>query len=447
MILAALLFCHGIYGEDFVSSADSEGFTGEAGVTLPRGVEEAWEEELPWGDFAQSWEDTGFGGEALVSSGEEFSPGDDGFSSEAPAVWGNGDAQVLSEDFSSQAVPVMAEPAPGYVVVVTVVSRPAEPSEPGANLGPALLGLSGTPVQLSVESLPEAQIKEEKAEKIPFFSKRQEVVSYLREQMVKRSPEAAFSLRVKGKPEEMEKVLSFGQDVLKEAMEHTGEGREGDYLLWNYKESSWVAKAQYDGKITTYTVSYTLEYFTTEEEEKRVDELLAKVYAELDLSGLSDYEKVKAIYDYVLDHTQYDEANLHREDYTKKFTAYAALVDHQAVCQGYGSLLYRMLLDNGIDCRCIPGTGKTPEGMDGHLWNILRLGEEYYCVDVTWDDQPVRIYRYFLKEEDFFEEEHFPDGAYLTKTFLKEYPLAQSSYDAGEEPVREESGEVFTARE
>ncbi len=61
------------------------------------------------------------------------------------------------------------------------------------------------------------------------------------------------------------------------------------------------------------------------------------------------------------------------------FTPYSTLVgDKQTVCQGY-SLAFKMLCNMaGIEC----GYATT----DGHIWNIVKCGDHYYHMDLTWDD-------------------------------------------------------------
>ena len=78
---------------------------------------------------------------------------------------------------------------------------------------------------------------------------------------------------------------------------------------------------------------------------------------------------------------EYDYTNLNDDNYKLKYTAYAAMCNGTAVCQGYSNLLYRMLLEAGVDCRIISGIGVS----GGHAWNIVRLGDLYYNVDATWD--------------------------------------------------------------
>jgi hypothetical protein len=84
-----------------------------------------------------------------------------------------------------------------------------------------------------------------------------------------------------------------------------------------------------------------------------------------------------------------------------KHTAYAAAINHTAVCQGYAVLFYRLALECGIDARVIAGKGKGANGWEDHAWNIVKLGGNYYLLDATWDaGKTPMYYQYFLKGRD-----------------------------------------------
>ncbi|MFR8181399.1 MAG: transglutaminase domain-containing protein [Dorea sp.] len=89
----------------------------------------------------------------------------------------------------------------------------------------------------------------------------------------------------------------------------------------------------------------------------------------------------------------YDYTNLDDDTYIQKYTAYAALIDKTAVCQGYASLLYRMVLDAGVDARVISGDAGGP-----HAWNIVRLNGKYYNLD-TLPGMPEENYSSLLSEK------------------------------------------------
>ena len=62
------------------------------------------------------------------------------------------------------------------------------------------------------------------------------------------------------------------------------------------------------------------------------------------------------------------------------YTAYGALVEKEAVCQGY-SLAYHYILD-----KCGVESDYAVSDAMNHIWNLVKIGGNYYHVDVTWDD-------------------------------------------------------------
>ncbi|REE92756.1 transglutaminase superfamily protein [Paenibacillus taihuensis] len=133
-----------------------------------------------------------------------------------------------------------------------------------------------------------------------------------------------------------------------------------------YRVRSWGAAAK-----ISVNIQYRESAAQTEEVERRVAELLPAIVS----AGMTPEQKIRAIHDWIVTHVRYDESLQH-------YTAYEALEDGTAVCQGYALLAYRMLEDAGIDVRIVEGTVSS----GSHVWNMVRLGSEWYHLDVTWDD-------------------------------------------------------------
>lgn len=97
--------------------------------------------------------------------------------------------------------------------------------------------------------------------------------------------------------------------------------------------------------------------------------------------GKSDEEKVRVVHDALCQKLTYGLSN-------NQYTAYGALVENTAVCQGYAAA-FKLCMDLvGIDCITVGGTCTSGEEQEtvSHAWNMVRLGEQWYHVDVTWDD-------------------------------------------------------------
>lgn len=246
-----------------------------------------------------------------------------------------------------------------------------------------------------------------------------EAAEYMRSNMVNRVGEVTIHFT-----EPYRVDSTFLNDIPKEATEHTGVATEGDYLLWQY--AGWRGTyRQYiqNGAFYVTDVMYSMTYYTTLEQEEEVTEKIDSLFQEWDIENLTDYQKIQKIYDYICSNVKYDYENLNDADYKLKYTAYAALLNGTAVCQGYANLLYRMALEAGIDARFISGLGNG----GAHGWNIVGLNGLYYDVDSTWDAGQAPDYYYFLKCEDNFIG-HQRNDIYKTDDFNAEYPMAAEDY-------------------
>ncbi len=210
------------------------------------------------------------------------------------------------------------------------------------------------------------------------------------------------------------------------AFSHTGVADEGDYIHWQYAGYNASASGYTSDGTTYITYTYTVTYYTTAEQESQVSAAVNRLLTSLSLSGKTDYEKIKTIYDYMCENITYDYDNLDNSDYKLKYTAYAALINKTAVCQGYANLFYRLMEEEGIDCRIVTGLGSG----SNHAWNIVALQRKYYDVDATWDATRAQNnieYAYFLKCEENFEK-HERDEDYTTSKFISQYAMADSDF-------------------
>jgi transglutaminase/protease-like cytokinesis protein 3 len=169
---------------------------------------------------------------------------------------------------------------------------------------------------------------------------------------------------------------------------------------YDYLKLSWTSaqlKVENDRSGTVY--SFSFRYLTTDQEEAYIDQKTSDIIASLHLEGLSDYEKVKAVNDYLVNAVAYDSTLAHK-------SAYDALDSGSTICRGYGLLAYKMLTKLSVPVRIITGTA------DGepHAWNLVRVGDEWFNLDVTWNDSTASD-RFFLKNnEDFILHESTVSG-------------------------------------
>ena len=220
-----------------------------------------------------------------------------------------------------------------------------------------------------------------------------------------------------------DKLYSFMVDeVLPIAFTHTGVPTEGDYIRWHFQNMGFGLSGKYDGERYLYTLSLTVTYYTTAAQEQTVTNAVNDLLNQLDVDTATEYRKLRAIYDYICANVTYDHDNLEDDSYTLKYTAYAALMDGTAVCQGYALLLYRLALELGVDARLIAGDGGGPHG-----WNIARINDLYYNLDSTWDEGKTK-YNYFLVCPANFKN-HTRNAEYETAEFHAAYPMDDEDYD------------------
>lgn len=201
----------------------------------------------------------------------------------------------------------------------------------------------------------------------------------------------------------------------------------GDYLRWSWArvQYSWGSGST-DGylELTMY-----FNYYTTTNEETWLVTNVNNIVNELDLWRVSDYKKYCGIYDYITDHVNYDYDGLNAKN-PYVYSAYAALHDGKAVCQGYATLFYAMCRAMGLPVRIITSCD--------HAWNIVKLGDLWYNMDTTWDGSGnVSTHTYLLKGSDSFQD-HPASAEYLTDAFTSAYPQSSTDYvptDADEQPV------------
>lgn len=105
---------------------------------------------------------------------------------------------------------------------------------------------------------------------------------------------------------------------------------------------------------------------------------------------MSDYEKEKIIHDYLVQTVTYDKESIKEEEerirHGEIYNILGPLLRKKAVCWGI-SCAFKLLCDFfRIKCFVIIGDAlPTRDGAARHAWNIVRLDEENYHVDVTWD--------------------------------------------------------------
>lgn len=159
-------------------------------------------------------------------------------------------------------------------------------------------------------------------------------------------------------------------------------------VLADHPEIFWIgSNAQVEQSVLTGTVvNYEFETIVPQESRASMKEQLeaaADACINQIWSEASDYQKIKYVYEYIINTTDYDAGAADTQNIQ------SALLYHASVCAGYSKAFQYILNRMGMFCTYITGTIK--DGGD-HGWNMVRIDDNYYYVDVTWGD-PVFVNR------------------------------------------------------
>ena len=176
--------------------------------------------------------------------------------------------------------------------------------------------------------------------------------------------------------------------------------------------------------------NYLIDDFNNENDVNNAQNEIENVVTEIEntVNNMSsDYDKILYIHDWLTQNVKYDESL----SKTNKDGIYGVFVEGEAVCGGY-SKAFKYLLDKAnIECIVVQGIG-TAEQTENHAWNYVKLEDNWYGVDCTWDDPVIigdlryyteqKYYTYFLKGQNVFNNDHEPFETFYGTTLEINYP-------------------------
>lgn len=198
------------------------------------------------------------------------------------------------------------------------------------------------------------------------------------------------------------------------------------------------------GSSTTYYVyidsgseeNYLIDEFSSKEQIDNAISQIEQVRSRILQNRKSNtYDNIKMVHDYLVENIEYD-TTISKDNI---YNLYGAMVSGEAVCEGYARS-FKYLMDSlGIPCTLTIGKGVNSEGKtENHAWNYVQVGNNWYAIDVTWDD-PVSSsgwvsqsskYRYFLKGSNDMQKDHVPSEQFTEGGKLFSYPpLSNYNYE------------------
>ena len=153
------------------------------------------------------------------------------------------------------------------------------------------------------------------------------------------------------------------------------------------------------GEHTRYekmTLLYTMDAAARKDAREQMAAKTAAVLQEA--SAIADaFERELFLHDWLVDHCTYDEQETATPE--APYSAFGALVEGKAVCEGYSRAMQWLLRNSGLKCTLVLGTGKDDEA---HMWNLVEVDGNWYHLDATWndsDDLPIHNYFNVTTEE------------------------------------------------
>lgn len=124
-----------------------------------------------------------------------------------------------------------------------------------------------------------------------------------------------------------------------------------------------------------------------------------------------DYEIELYLHDRLLGSCVYDDqaASASSHEYANAYSAYGALVEGKAVCEGYAKAM--QLLLNSVSIPTTVVLGNAVEDNEAHMWNLVNINGHDYYLDPTWNDDDGHIqYTYFNVTSDMLMHTHIPEA-------------------------------------
>ena len=158
------------------------------------------------------------------------------------------------------------------------------------------------------------------------------------------------------------------------------------YTFTKYTRGSSVTKIMFEA-------AYTMDRAKIEETREQIESSVSEILSGVPV-GTDEYEKVKYVYEYIIENTEYNVAAENNQNICSVF------LNNQSVCQGYAKATQYLLQRAGIKATLVVGF---VEGGEGHAWNLVFADGDYYYIDTTWGDASYR-----MTTEETFEVNNLP---------------------------------------
>ena len=251
----------------------------------------------------------------------------------------------------------------------------------------------------------------------------------------------SFSFPIKISSAAKDERFENGQvnkDLKNEIYKETGDPKGGHTMIAMGGGSTQIYDISYSESEKAYVgeVSGSGGYGEKRNRYQEATKKLDEVIRSLNLDGKSDYDKFKAVTNWIVSNVRYDDDN--ETKYQHDLTG--AVLDGLAVCDGYAGTFYYMA--NAVGLKALFEDGIDNDNRIRHAWNLVQIDGIYYYADPT--------NAYFKEDgepgsEVLYGQKHFfsldtPDSTTIEKKkknisqddWLKEHSICKGNHNLRE---------------
>ena len=251
----------------------------------------------------------------------------------------------------------------------------------------------------------------------------------------------SFSFPIKISSAAKDERFENGQvnkDLKNEIYKETGDPKGGHTMIAMGGGSTQIYDISYSESEKAYVgeVSGSGGYGEKRDRYQEATKKLDEVITSLNLDGKSDYDKFKAVTNWIVSNVRYDDDN--ETKYQHDLTG--AVLDGLAVCDGYAGTFYYMA--NAVGLKALFEDGIDNDNRIRHAWNLVQIDGIYYYADPT--------NAYFKEDgepgsEVLYGQKHFfsldtPDSTTIEDTYknisqddwLKEHSICKGNHNLRE---------------
>lgn len=193
-----------------------------------------------------------------------------------------------------------------------------------------------------------------------------------------------------------------------------------DFVRIEKSGGSWRFKSPppYENNVRLFARTRNMdEYLAETEFIQSEDARISELADEITEGCNSDYEKARAVHDWLAENIYYDIDALRTGDYEAS-DAISVLENKRGVCEGYANLAAALLRNCGIPC-AVQGGYALGVGTDrvwnsdninpaesNHAWNEICADGRWILMDATWDSRNV------------YENESYIKGEYIERVYF-----------------------------